>query len=166
MDRGARVEILISNNPNAGALNIAKTHHIPTIVVREPHAKRDQKICEVLKQYNVTVVILAGWLKLITPTLLNAYPKRILNIHPGPLPRFGGAGMYGLAVHAAVLKAGLKETYPSVHIVNEAFDEGPVLDYGEKVPVLTDDTPETLQEREKQAEYQLYWRVIKKQFCK
>jgi phosphoribosylglycinamide formyltransferase-1 len=119
---------------------------------------------ELLREHQVDVVVLAGWLRLIDPRVLAAYPNRVVNIHPGPLPRFGGHGMYGIHVHEAVLAAGVPVSGPTVHLVDERYDEGPVLAH-EVVDVLPDDTPETLQQRVLRAEHALYWKVIRERFC-
>ena len=96
--------------------------------------------------------------------VLSAFPDRVVNIHPGPLPRFGGPGMYGPHVHRAVLDAGVPASGPTVHLVSARYDEGPVLAH-RPVPVLPDDTPKTLAERVLTAEHDLYWRAIRDRFC-
>ncbi|MCA9687785.1 MAG: phosphoribosylglycinamide formyltransferase, partial [Myxococcales bacterium] len=131
---------------------------------RRTHADPEARILELLREHRVDVVVLAGWLALVGPRLLAAYPDRVINIHPGPLPAFGGKGMYGLRVHAAVLAAGVTHSGPTVHLVDARYDEGPILAH-DPVPVEVGDTPQTLADRVLRAEHALYWRVIREQFC-
>jgi len=103
------------------------------------------------------IICLCGFLKkLVVP---GAWVGRILNIHPGPLPRFGGRGMYGRAVHEAVIASGVAETGPTIHIVDNEYDHGKTLAF-EPVPVLPGDTPDTLQKRVYEAEMRLYPRAL------
>ena len=164
-DLPAPIVLVISNRAKAGALDRARRHGIVAEHVgRKRYPDPSARILELLGEHRVDVVVLAGWLKLIDPRLLAAYPDRVINIHPGPLPRFGGQGMYGRRVHEAVLEAGVSHSGPTIHLVNERYDEGPVLAH-EPVAVETGDTAETLQERVLRAEHALYWRVIRDQFC-
>jgi phosphoribosylglycinamide formyltransferase-1 len=164
-DLVAPIVLVISNRADAGALARAARHGIPAAHVDfRRNADPDARILELLREHRVDVVVLAGWLKLIDPRVLAAYPSRVVNIHPGPLPRFGGHGMYGLHVHEAVLAAGVARSGPTVHIVDERYDEGPILAHVE-VPVEPGDTPETLQQRVLSAEHALYWMVIRDRFC-
>jgi len=164
-DLPAEIAVVVSDNAEAGVLAKAKKLSIPAVVVNEPAATRDSSILKILRQYSATGIVLTGYLKLIREPLLGAYKNKILNIHPGPLPRFGGKNMYGRAVHEAVIKAGVKESGPTVHIVDAKFDHGKILGHT-PVPVMPGDTPERLFERELPAEHDLYWRVIKDYFCK
>jgi len=163
-DLSCPVALVISNRSKAGALDRARKHGIPTLCVgrrscADPHAA----ILEALRAHHIDVVVLAGWLKLIAPELLAAFPDRVVNIHPGPLPGFGGEGMYGLRVHAAVLEAGVPHSGPTVHLVDSRYDEGPILAHVE-VPVEPGDNPEALRDRVLRAEHQLFWRVIQDHF--
>lgn len=164
-DLPALVALVIANRAAAGALERARRHGIPAAFVgRKQHADPDARILELLREHRVDVVVLAGWLALVGPQLLAAYPERVLNIHPGPLPRFGGKGMYGQHVHAAVIAAGVAATGPTVHLVDERYDEGPILAHVE-VPVHPADTPESLAQRVLREEHDLLWRVIRDHFC-
>jgi phosphoribosylglycinamide formyltransferase-1 len=160
-DLPAPIVLVISDRANAGALDRARRHGIPAEHVGR---KQDAAIVELLREHAVDVVVLAGWLSLVRPQLLAAFPNRVINIHPGPLPRFGGKGMYGQHVHAAVLAAGVTHSGPTVHLVNERYDEGPILAHVE-VPVEAGDTPELLAERVLREEHALLWRVIRDRFC-
>jgi formyltetrahydrofolate-dependent phosphoribosylglycinamide formyltransferase len=162
----AEITVVISDKADAPVLDIARKNNIHAHAVSAVSPTiRDSVISDILKQHQVDVVVLAGYLKLIRQPLLKHYQDRIVNIHPGPLPRFGGKGMHGLAVHEAVLKADMKDSGPTVHLVNEEFDKGEILDHI-SIPVLEDDTPESLAERILPFEHDLYWRAIRRNFCK
>ena len=109
-------------------------------------AAHDAALCGLLKGHGVDMVVLAGYLSMIGPRVLAAYPDRILNIHPSLIPSFCGAGYYGLRVHEAALARGVKVTGATVHLVNENYDEGRILAQ-KAVEVREGDTPETLQRR-------------------
>jgi phosphoribosylglycinamide formyltransferase-1 len=113
-----------------------------------------------LRDRGVDLVCLAGYLAKLEPAMVRAFPNRILNIHPALLPKFGGKGMYGRHVHQAVIDANEKESGCTVHLVNEVYDEGPVIARA-KVPVSADDTPETLAEKIHLEEHKLYVSVVK-----
>ncbi|EDM78733.1 Phosphoribosylglycinamide formyltransferase [Plesiocystis pacifica SIR-1] len=163
-DLACPVSLVISNKASTGALERARRHGIPAHHVgRRTAPDPDGRIVELLAEHDIDVVVLAGWLKLVDARMLEAFPDRVVNIHPGPLPRFGGKGMYGHHVHAAVLAAGASHSGPTVHLVNARYDEGPILAHVE-VPVVDGDTPETLAERVLRAEHQLFWRVIQDHF--
>ncbi len=158
------IVLVISNHADAGALSRAAHHGIAAhYVSRKTDPDPSARILELLREHRVDVVVLAGWLSLIEPSLIAAFRGRIVNIHPAPLPRFGGKGMYGLHVHRAVLAAGVASTGPTIHLVDERYDEGEPLAHVE-VPVEPGDTPETLQQRVLRAEHDLYWRVLRDQF--
>lgn len=127
----ANIRVLISNNRDAGALNTAKARGIPAVVVnRRDFSDRRKFVGALLKtiQNNeVDFIALAGYMKKIPPEIVEAYPNRILNIHPALLPSFGGQGMYGGYVHEAVLKAGCKLSGVTVHLVDNQYDRGPIV---------------------------------------
>lgn len=165
-DLPAPVVLVISDRANAGALERARRHGIAAVHVgRKQHADPDARMLELLAEHQVDVIVLAGWLALVGPRLLAGFPERVINIHPGPLPRFGGKGMYGRHVHEAVLAAGVSSSGPTVHLVDERYDEGPILAHVE-VPVEAGDTPESLAERVLREEHELLWRVIRDRFCR
>jgi len=159
----AEVKVVISNNSKSGALQRARRHNIPAVhlssVMFNSFEELDEAILSTLKKYDVDLVILAGYMKKVGPKVLNAYRNRVLNIHPAPLPRFGGKGMYGHRVHEAVLASGEKFSGPTVHIVDEIYDHGPIIAH-RVVPVLEGDTPDTLAERVLKEEHKLYSEVI------
>ena len=114
-----------------------------------------------MKSHGVEVVALAGYMKKLGPRTLGAYRNRVLNVHPALLPKFGGWGMYGDRVHAAVLASGDRVSGVSVHLVDEEYDRGPVISQVE-VPVLPDDTPETLAARVLAQEHTLYPKTLQR----
>jgi len=164
-DLPAPIAVVISNNSKAGALEHARDAGIPTAHISgKTHEDEGAAILACLKEHEVSVVVLAGYMKLLDPRVLGHFDGRVVNIHPAPLPRFGGKGMYGMHVHEAVIAAGVETSGPTVHMATGAYDEGPILGHT-PVPVLPDDTPDTLAARVLEAEHDLYWRVIRDRFC-
>lgn len=157
----ARIVLVISNNSESGALERARRAGVPWrhISARTHPEGEDAAITEAIRQSHADLVVLAGYMKKLGPRLLAAYSGRILNIHPALLPAYGGAGMYGIHPHEAVIAAGEKESGATVHLVTDEYDRGPIL--GQKrVPVLPGDTAETLQKRVLGVEHQIYSEVI------
>lgn len=159
----ARVFLVISNNSDAGALERARTHGIEAMHLSSRQFRNqeefDARLLEVLEEHRVDLVILAGYMKLVSPRVVRAYRHRMLNIHPALLPCFGGKGMYGLRVHQAVIETGVKVSGVTVHIVDEHYDHGPIVAQ-RVVPVLDGDTPEILAKRILAQEHQIYAEVI------
>jgi phosphoribosylglycinamide formyltransferase-1 len=159
----AQIKAVISNNSKSGALERARNHNIPAIHLSHKQfatpEEFDQKLLSILKENETDLVILAGYMKMLSPTVIRAYLNKILNIHPALLPSFGGSGMYGIHVHEAVIDSGVKVTGVTVHLVDEIYDHGPII-VQKCVPVLSDDTPETLQQRVLPHEHQLYSEAI------
>ena len=151
----ARVVRVISNRPDAAALQRARRADIPTTVLRD--ASDAQELLAALGDAHL--VVLAGYLKLVPGAVVSRFRGRMINIHPALLPDFGGLGMYGHRVHEAVLASGAKESGATVHFVDEAFDRGAIIAQ-ERVPVLKGDTPETLAARVLEAEHALLPRVV------
>lgn len=155
----AEVRVLISNRKNAGALDIAREAGIPAVFL-SPKAygdpeSYDRGLLKVLQEHEVNFVALAGYMRYITPILIQAFRGRISNIHPALLPSFGGKGMYGIHVHEAVLARGCKVSGVTVHLVDEHYDHGPIV-LQRCVPVKEDDTPETLAARVLEQEHKIY----------
>jgi len=146
----ADVCVVISNNSHSGAALRAESHHIPFLHLSgQTHpdpAALDIAVVDALVQHRTDIVFLAGYMKKLGPRTLAQFRGRILNTHPALLPKFGGLGMYGARVHAAVLDSGEKVTGVSVHRVEGEYDTGPVLAQCE-VPVLPGDDIETLSAR-------------------
>ena len=147
---GASVEAVISNNRGAYALERDKKHGIPAVCVSpkdyEDRAAFNRALLEKVKEYQPDLVVLAGFLVTIPPEMIREYPGKIINIHPSLIPSFCGVGYYGLKVHEAALKRGVKVTGATVHYVDEGVDSGPII-LQKAVEVKEGDTPEILQRR-------------------
>jgi len=146
----ASVEFVISNNAGAYALERAKSHGILTEVVSpksfSDRAEFNHALVERIDSYNPDLIVLAGFLVKVPEEMIVKYRNRIINIHPSLIPSFCGVGFYGLKVHEAALKRGVKITGATVHYVDEGMDSGPIL-LQKAVEVLPGDTPELLQRR-------------------
>lgn len=161
----AEIKLVLSNNPEAFGLKRAEKAGVPRVVLSSENYN-DRKIfvaemLSILEKHDVDFIALAGYLRKIPPEIIEKYRGRIVNIHPGPLPEFGGKGMFGIKVHEAVLKAGLKETCVTIHEVSENYDEGRII-ATRSVQVLPGDTPEILQARVLQIEHELYPAILQK----
>ena len=162
-DLKAEPVVVITNNPDAGALTIAKNRKIPTYhLSSKTHpdpGKLDKAITKTMHDHQVDLVVLAGYMKQVGPVLLRDYKNRVINIHPSLLPRYGGKGMYGMNVHKAVIEAGEKETGATVHLVNDQYDEGLILGQ-RKIDVATTETAESLAKRVLEVEHALYTEIL------
>ena len=123
----AKVTLLISNNPAARVLSRAAELGVQTKVFTKTQFQETEEVLQVLAENSITHIVLAGFLLQIPPRLTQAFAKKIINIHPSLLPKFGGKGMYGLKVHEAVKAANEKETGITIHEVNERYDEGRII---------------------------------------
>ncbi len=156
------VVVVISNVEEAYALERARKHRIDAFafphkgVTREAH---EQDIIECLEQHQVDLVVLAGYLRMLTPVMITKYAGRLINTHPALLPSFGGKGMHGVNVHQAVLNYGCKVSGCTIHFVTLDVDGGPIIAQ-KAVPVLEGDTAELLQERILKEEHKLLPRAI------
>jgi formyltetrahydrofolate-dependent phosphoribosylglycinamide formyltransferase len=151
---GARAQgaLVVSDRAQAAGLDHARDQGIPAEVLLQP-ADGDEWL-RLLWRFQIDLVVLAGYVKLVPAPVIAAYRGRIINIHPALLPAFGGKGMYGLRVHQAVLASGAQESGATVHLVDEVYDRGAVLAQA-RVPVLPGDTPDTLAERVLAVEHRL-----------
>lgn len=144
------IALVVANNRDAYALQRAKKANIPTAVVLKKEcgsqAAFEARLKEVLSEHHIDIIVLAGFLTILTENFTSAYPKRILNVHPSLIPAFCGEGFYGLRVHQAALDYGVKVTGATVHFVNEIPDGGEIIAQ-KAVEVQPGDTPETLQRR-------------------
>lgn len=135
------IALIVSNNAKAGVHHFAAAKQVPSIVV-----KHSDYLLPMLKQYNIDWVVLAGYLKLIPSKLVEAYPNKIINIHPALLPKFGGKGMYGHHVHKAVKASNEKESGITIHFVNEVYDEGKTI-FQANCPLTDTDTANDIQQK-------------------
>ena len=153
------VALIVCNKPDAGVLVIAEISHIPYILIDKERFFRGDHYLDELKKEEIDFIILAGFLWKLPSELINAYPNKIINIHPALLPKYGGKGMYGQFVHHAVIKAEEKESGITIHFVDELYDHGKHI-LQVTCPVLPGDTPEMLAKRIHQLEYEYYPKVI------
>ena len=154
-----KITLVVASKPGVYALERAAKAGVESCVVRRRDYDNsedfDAALLGTLKAHNIDLVVLAGFLSVLGPSVIAAYPRRILNVHPALIPSFCGPGMYGLRPHEAALARGCKVTGATVHFVNEECDGGPIIAQ-KAVPVLPGDTPETLQKRiMEQAEWKL-----------
>ena len=147
--------LVLSSSDRAYALTRAANAGIPTAVVRSREPEHEQKILNALAEHRIDMIVLAGYMSILSEDFTARFPNRILNVHPSLIPAFCGRGYYGLRVHEEALKRGVKVTGATVHFVNEIPDGGEIL-LQKAVEVLPGDTPETLQRRVmEQAEWKL-----------
>jgi len=149
----AEARLLVSNKRDAAALDWARSRGVASLcipTISDP-AAADAHLAEAMADHGVELVVLSGYLRRLGPQVLTRYAGRILNIHPGPLPEFGGEGMYGARVHQAVLASGRAESAIVIHVVDEEYDHGPEL-ARRAVPITSEDTPKSLEDRVKAAE--------------
>lgn len=148
--KSGEIKLVISNNSTAYALERAKKAGIPSVIVSKKEcASQDEferKLLEHLRQNNIDLIVLAGFMCILSERFTSKYPKRIVNVHPSLIPSFCGKGFYGLRVHEAALDYGVKVTGATVHFVNEVPDGGEII-MQKAVEVQDGDTPETLQKR-------------------
>jgi phosphoribosylglycinamide formyltransferase 1 len=146
----AELALVVASNPSAYALTRAEKAGIPSCVLhkekQEDPAHYGERLLSILREHQIDVVVLAGFLTILPENVIRAYDHRILNIHPSLIPSFCGDGFYGLHVHEAALAKGVKVTGATVHFVNEITDGGDIIAQ-KAVEVLPDDTPEILQRR-------------------
>ena len=160
--KNGRITCVISSNPNAYALVRAKENNIDTDVIKrkdfDSFDEYDSALTELIKSKNADLVVLAGFMTILGHKVISAYENKIINIHPALIPSFCGEGFYGLHVHEAALKKGVKLSGATVHFVNEECDGGPII-MQKAVEVHSGDTPEILQKRiMEQAE----WKILPK----
>ena len=144
-NKGVKIACVVSNNKNAYANQRAHNMNIPLIMV-DKESFNDEAFTGKMVALGIDLIVLAGFLWLVPQHLINAFPNRIINIHPALLPKFGGKGFYGHHVHEAVIAAGEKESGCTIHIADGGCDTGRIL-IQKKVPVMPDDTPDTLYAR-------------------
>ena len=157
----AKVSLVVCNKPGAGVLQIAAKANIPVLLIeRDQFFKGDAYLAN-LKRDEIDFIILAGFLWKIPQALIDAYPRRIINIHPALLPQYGGKGMYGNLVHEAVIAAGDSESGITIHYVDEHYDHGDII-YQAKCPVDQNDNAESLSKKVHALEHRYFPEVIEK----
>lgn len=159
------IALCLSNNSQSGAMQFARDNNIDAVHLSSRSAASEEafiaKMLEELHQRAIDFILLAGYMKHIPKEIIAEYPKRILNIHPALLPKFGGAGMFGMNVHRAVIESRAQESGATVHFVDEGYDTGEIL-IQKSVQVLPSDTPESLAEKVLQIEHQIYTEALEK----
>ena len=158
----AEVAVVVSNAPDCGGMTWARDNGVPTLRYPPSKAERERHeglsadgLVAALEGFGVSHVCLAGYLRLIPPELCRRYENKMLNVHPALLPAFGGKGMHGEAVHAAVVASGARFSGPTIHFVNEKFDDGKILAQ-RVVPVLPTDTPQDVAARVLAEEHRVF----------
>ena len=156
----AKINLVVSDNENAFALERAKKANIPTYIIKNKTTEEiDIELDSLLKNYEIDLIVLVGYLKLIGKRLVDNYT--IINTHPSLLPKFGGKGMYGMNVHTAVVESGEKISGPTVHFVNDKYDEGNIISQT-IVELDENETPESLSAKVQVAEKIQLIKVLKK----
>lgn len=155
------VSLIVSNKKDAGVLGIALRNQIKTLLISKENFNHTDTYVQYLKNQGITHIVLAGFLWKVPDNLIQSFPKKIINIHPALLPKYGGKGMYGEHVHQAVINAGEKESGISIHLVDEEYDHGKTL-FQAKVKIDATDTPDSLAEKIHVLEHRHYPEVIKK----
>jgi len=162
-DLHVELALLIGNNSAAGAFQRARTTGITAIHLAPSHfpdeASYARRLLSVLRENKIELIILAGYMKKIPSSIIEAFPNKIVNIHPALLPAFGGPGLYGEKVHQAVLDYGAKVSGITIHFVDEQYDHGPII-FQQTLPVLDADDAHSLAKRILSLEHEGYWRVI------
>lgn len=148
--KNGKIELVISNNSNAFALKRAEKSKIPFEIISKKECKKieefERKLKEILKSYKIELIVLAGFMSVLSKNFVKDYPKRIINIHPSLIPSFCGKNFYGIKVHEEAIKRGVKITGATTHFVNEIIDGGEII-MQKAVKVLDNDTAEELQKR-------------------
>lgn len=157
------VSVIVCNRSKAGVSDIASKHDIPHYIVTKDEFEADDKALDILKGMQIDLIVLAGFLLKVPDYILQAYPDKIVNIHPALLPDFGGKGMYGKYVHEAVIAAAKKESGITIHLVNENYDEGRIL-FQAKVDVAEGETPDSLAKKVQALEHEHFPREVEK-YC-
>jgi formyltetrahydrofolate-dependent phosphoribosylglycinamide formyltransferase len=153
-DSFAQLSLVLSDHAEAGAVSFARSRDIATAAI-DGGTLGGERLLAQLSSHRIDLVVLAGYMRLIPEVVVNAYRGRIVNVHPALLPAFGGRGMYGTRVHAAVIAAGARVSGATVHFVDERYDHGAIIAQW-PVPVLSGDSPQELAERVLRVEHALY----------
>ena len=155
------VALVVSNRQAAGVLQIAEKYGIPSITITKSNFYESEEILKTLDIYKISFIVLAGFLLLIPAYILQKYPRSVVNIHPALLPKFGGKGMYGAHVHAAVKAAGETKTGITIHFANPHYDEGDII-FQAECTVSPTDTPTDIAHNVLKLEHQHFAPTIEK----
>ncbi len=153
------ISLIVANNPQAYVLERAKKLGIPSQVVTKAEFMAADSIVAMMQEYKIDFIVLAGFLLLVPQKLIDAYPSRIVNIHPALLPKHGGKGMYGDRVHKAVVESGDTESGITIHLIDADYDKGTTF-FQAKCPVLPTDTPDDVAAKVHALEYEHFPHVI------
>tara|TARA_Y100001970_G_C14097839_1_gene783721 strand:+ start:392 stop:1012 length:621 start_codon:yes stop_codon:yes gene_type:complete len=162
----AKVCLLVSNNSKCGAVNFAANHGINVFIYnsnRFPNDDNQNILVKKLNSYNLDLILLAGYMKKISQSLINRFKNKILNIHPSLLPLYGGKGFYGIKVHEAVFKNKDKQSGATVHFIDMDYDTGPIL-IQEKINLKSNETPTTIAKKVLKVEHKIYFKALEL-FC-
>ena len=154
-----QVKLVLTNRADALVVSRAQSNDIEVVVFDKRQLSESDEVLTILKEREISFIVLAGFLWLVPPSILEAYENKIVNIHPALLPKYGGKGMYGKFVHEAVIRAGDRVSGITIHRVNQHYDEGDIL-FQATCPVDPEDTPQRLAEKIHQLEYEHFPKVI------
>lgn len=155
------IALIVCNKPQAGVLAIAQANNIPTLLIEKERFFRGDAYLPILHEYHIDFIVLAGFLWKVPATLVQAFPLKIVNIHPALLPKYGGKGMYGMNVHQAIISNKEKETGITIHIVDEIYDNGKIL-FQATCPVTESDTAENVANNVHALEYAHFPQQVEK----
>ena len=155
------ISAIFSNNKNAYVIQRAINHNIKYHIFSRPEFYETQNILKILKEDNIDLIVLAGFLWLIPEYLIDAYPNKIINIHPALLPKYGGKGMFGMHVHDAVVTNKETETGITIHYVNKEYDKGSII-FQSKFSISPNDTPNDIAKKIHELEYAHFPKIIEK----
>jgi phosphoribosylglycinamide formyltransferase-1 len=153
VDNG-HIALIVTNNETAGIIKRAKDHNIP-FFIHGKEAESDASLLELMQEHKIDFIVLAGYLRKVNPALVEAYDRKMVNIHPALLPKFGGKGMYGMNVHKAVVESGESVSGPTIHYVNNHYDEGGIIEQHE-VAISPEDSAEVVQKKVLALEHKYY----------
>ena len=159
-DSKTKVVLIVCNNPKAGVLQIASNEQIPVLLIQKDKFKETGYLAEIEK-YKPTLIVLAGFLWMVPAILIHHFPHKIINIHPALLPAFGGEGMYGNAVHKAVIEYNEKESGITIHYVDDKYDHGEII-FQAICRITENETTETLAAKIHELEHEYYPAIINK----
>ena len=158
-NKDVNVALVVSNKPDAYVLVRAANLHVPSLTLTREEFARGEELARLMKERGIDFIVLAGFLLRVPEALIEAYPGRIVNIHPALLPKYGGKGMYGDRVHRAVVEAGERESGITIHLIDEQYDRGTTV-FQAKCPVLPGATPDDVARKVHALEYAHYPEVI------